>query len=135
MKRKATSQAAWSLLMKGVTEARIEAHRLRHVLSRALTLVESSEHKEHLYQMAGDIIEAAPQRLDALESGLDATSYALSKVGQEFLKNRMSLSDRVIIDEATTPAKDVTPKPIKEASKRVRLARRVAQLHMKENGE
>lgn len=103
-KHDASSQAAWALLTEGVTAARIEAHRLRHLLSRAEQLVEKSSHKEHLYQVAGDIILGMPQRLTALEQNLDKTSLALSKMGESFLESRLPLSDKTEVEEAVESA-------------------------------
>lgn len=70
--------------MEGVSASRVEAHRLRHLIHRALRLVEESDQKELLYQIAGDLIISVPRRLDILDTMLDKTSYALSIMGQDF---------------------------------------------------
>lgn len=103
-KREASSQAAWALLTEGVTAARIEAHRLRHLLGRAEQLVQQSEYREHLYQVAGDLIVGMPQRLTALERSLDKTSLALSKMGESFLESRLTISDKTEVEEAVESA-------------------------------
>ena len=97
--KKASSQAAWSLLAEGVSSARLDAHRLRHLVNRGLTMVEHSDHRDHLYQMAGDLILAVPQRLDALEGNLDRTTLALIKMGEDYFQARLPLSDKALIDE------------------------------------
>lgn len=102
--KQSSSQAAWALLMEGVTRARVDTHRLRHMINRALSLVESSEEKEHLYQVAGDIIVGIPDRFDQLEIDLDRTSLALSKMGSEFLESRLPLSEKTMVDEAVESA-------------------------------
>jgi len=99
-----SSQAAWALLTQGVTTARLESHRLRHILSRVLQLVEDSDKKEHLYQVAGDLIMEAPERLQKLEIVLDRTSLALSEMGEDFLSARLPLSEKQLILEAIKPA-------------------------------
>lgn len=104
-KEAGSSQAAWALLTEGVTAARIEAHRLRAMVSRVLQLVETSEAKEHLYQVAGDVIIAAPSRMEVLEKHLDRTSYALSVLGEESLRNVLPLADRKVVDEAVERAR------------------------------
>ena len=104
MDRQASSQAAWALLTEGVTRARVEAHRLQHLSNRAIKLVEGSEQKEHLYQVAGDLIVAFPDRLEQLLTVLDRTSLALAKMGEDFLEARLSLSDRAMVDEAVESA-------------------------------
>jgi len=100
----ASSQAAWALLTEGVTKARVEAHRLNHLVSRAMKLIEASEHKDHFYEEAGDIIMAVPTRLQSIETALDRTSLALSKMGEDFLESRLSLSDKTMVDEAVSSA-------------------------------
>jgi len=103
-KKQASSQAAWALLMEGVAHARVDAHRLKHLINRAIRLVEISDEKEHLYQIAGDIIVGIPQRLEHLEVDLDRTGLALSKMGADFLSARLSLSDKTMVDEAVEAA-------------------------------
>lgn len=102
--RIASSQAAWALVTEGVSSARVEAHRLKHLINRAMKLVEQSDHKEHLHQVAGDLIQGAPRRLERLELDLDRTSLALSKMGEKFLEARLPLHDKQMVDEAVLPA-------------------------------
>ena len=92
MDRQASSEAAWALITEGVTSARLEAHRLNHLMTRGLKIVEGSKAKDHLYQVAGDILLAAPKRLQALEIDLDRTALALSKMGDSYLSARLPLS-------------------------------------------
>lgn len=99
------TQVAWALLTEGVAKARLDAHRLRHLLTRAQTLVEKSEAKEHFYQQAGDLLLSIPTRMDALERTLDRTSYALSILGADHLRDRLSMSERSLVDDATFSAK------------------------------
>lgn len=102
--KNASSQAAWALITEGVVSARVEAHRLKLLTQRAKKLVDQSDHKEHLHQVAGDIIFGIPQRLEALEMDLDRTSLALSKMGETFLEARLPLGDKNQVEEATMPA-------------------------------
>lgn len=100
----ASSQAAWALITEGVTQSRLEAHRLRHLSNRALKLVQSSDQREHLYQAAGDIITALPERLAALEQVIDRTALVLSKMGENFLEARLPLSEKQLVNETLSPA-------------------------------
>jgi len=104
-----SNQTSWAVLAEGIGSARVEAHRLRHLMSRALGLVGQSKAKDHIYQMAGDIILAAPQRLEALELDLDRVSYMLSRLGEDYLRERLPLSDRKMIDEAMHKAQPMKP--------------------------
>ena len=102
--KQASSQAAWALLTEGVTSARVETHRVQHLMNRAQRLIDASEHKEQIYQLAGDLILAMPQRLEHMATILDRTGLALSKMGSEFLEARLPLSDKVMVDEAIEAA-------------------------------
>jgi len=100
----ASSQAAWALLTEGVSRSRVETHRIHLLIERVMKLIEASDRKEHIYQVAGDIIEAMPKRVSALALALDRTSLALSKMGGEFFDSRLPLSDKVMVDEAIEAA-------------------------------
>jgi hypothetical protein len=125
-KEAGSSQAAWALLTEGVTSARIEAHRLRQMVSRVLSLVEVSPAKEHIYEMAGDLIQAVPRRLEALENDLDRTSYALSVLGEAHLRDQLPLADRKVVDEAVERAKPLFGPMLNRA------AARVAERHLRQ---
>lgn len=118
-KKAGESQVAWALLTEGVSQARLETHRLRHLLKRTLTLVENSKAKDHLYQVAGDMIVAAPRRLEALEAVLDRTSYALALFGSDHLRDRLSISDRALIDESTHKSNPFKAPSVNRSSLRV----------------
>lgn len=100
----ASSQAAWALITEGVTQARLDTHRLRHLVNRAGKLISSSDQKEHLFEVAGDIIIAAPERMDALEQVLDRTALALVKMGESYLGARLPLSEKQLVEETLSPA-------------------------------
>ena len=123
--KKANSQAAWALLTEGVTSARLEAHRLQHLVNRATQLVEGSSHKDHIFEVAGDIIVGMPTRLDRLITDLDRTGLALSRMGQDFLESRLSLDDKNLVDEAVSSAFG------KGQSKHSEMAQRVARRYLR----
>lgn len=118
-KEAGSSQAAWALLTEGVASARVEAHRLRNHLSRALKLVEASPAKDHIYEVAGDILLSVPRRLEALELDLDRTSYALSVLGEDTLRDQLPLSDRKVVDEAVERAKPLFGPGLTRSAQRV----------------
>lgn len=124
-KKTASSQAAWALLTEGVTRSRLEVHRIQLMVQRIMALVDDSEKKEHIYQVAGDVIEGMPKRLQSLEIALDRTSLALSKMGEEFFESRLPLSEKALVDEAVEAAFGAS-QPKHSAS-----ARRVAERYMR----
>lgn len=119
VKRKKASQASWALVTEGVATARVEAHRLRHVLNRALRLVKDSDERDHLHQVAGDLILAGPQRLDALEKSLDRASYILSVMGKNHLRNRLTSLERSFVDDAVQGSTPFNPIMVKASAERV----------------
>lgn len=106
----------------------MEAHRLRHLMNRGLKIVEteSEERREHLYQVAGDLIEAAPTRLAKLESLLDKTQYALAKMGDDFFSSRLSIDDKTEVSEAIEHSAHPFSKSVKESAS----ARSVASAYL-----
>lgn len=102
--KSASSQVAWSLLTEGVTSARIEVHRLQHILGRLLRMVEESEYRDRLYQYAGDAISDVPRRVQKLEIVLDRTALALANMGESFLSSRLPFSEKMLVEEAVKPA-------------------------------
>jgi hypothetical protein len=102
--KRGSSEAAWALITEGVTAARLEAHRLKHLMTRGMKLVNESEHREHLFQLAGDILAGGPQRMTGLEIALDRTALALSKMGEDYLKARLPISEKTLVEEAVEPA-------------------------------
>ena len=134
MKKISTSQAAWALLTEGVTNARIEAHRLRHLLQRAQKLVEGSPRRDHLYEVAGDLIMAAPDRLSAIEKSLDRTGYALAHMGQDFLKGRLGVTDRQMVEDTIAPSGQFK-ESLGTSDCRVASASRVAARHQMLRGQ
>jgi hypothetical protein len=119
LKDAASSQVAWALLTEGVTSARLETHRLRHLVTRAMKIVEASPAKEHIYEVAGDILQAVPTRLEALEADLDRTAYALTVIGKDHLRDRLSLADRKVVDDATEKSKPLFGPLLNRSAKRV----------------
>lgn len=75
------------------------------MLNRVLVLVEASEKRDHLYEVAGDIIVDFPQHLQRLEQHLDRLNYALASVGQKQYRDRIPLSDRYKVDYAMQDAR------------------------------
>jgi hypothetical protein len=89
------------------------------MLGRVLALVESSSSKDHLWQVAGDLIQGFPERLGELERVLDRTSYALVVMGDDFLRGRIPMDDRYLVDEATKSHPYSAPRSKDTAASRV----------------
>jgi len=116
MKKRSSSQSSWALLASSVAQARVESHRIRHLVNRGQKVVENSVAKDHLYEVAGDLIMGIPDRLSHLERVLDRTSYALSIMGEEFFKGRLSIDDKEMVDQAVKFSQSPFPDVRKVAS-------------------
>jgi hypothetical protein len=122
------SQAGWALISGGVSTARVDAHRLHQLIKKVETLVNASEEKEHIYQVAGDLILAVPHLLERIEQQLDETGYALSLMGKAHLKDRLPVSSRARVD-STIEGSAAFGSPMLRST-----AQRVALQWLKRNG-
>ena len=122
----AQTQVSWALLSEATASARLEAHRLRHLIERGQRIVDSSAAKDHIYQVAGDLMLAVPRRLDALDTDLDRLSYALSVLGADHLRDRLPMADRALVDDATHRPKPPGTRPSASRVAARYLARRRA---------
>jgi hypothetical protein len=110
---------AWALLSEATSAARLETHRLRHLATRGTQLINESKARDHIHQVAGDLILSVPRRLEALETHLDRLSYALSVLGTDHLRERLPMSDRALVDEATHRAKPFSTAIVQRTTMRV----------------
>ena len=120
MQKRSSSQSSWALLASSVASARVESHRIRHLVNRGQKIVDNSEAKDHLYEVAGDLLLGIPTRLTHLERLLDRTSYALSIMGDEFFRGRLSIDDKEMVDQAVKYSQSPFPDVRKVASKYLR---------------
>lgn len=130
--RKAGSQAGYALISGGIAEARVQVHGLHQLMNKVLKLVEMSSAREHLYQVAGDLIVNIPARIERLEGQLDETLYALTLMGEDHLKDRLPLRRRTLVEETVEGAPAFGAGTPRSSAERVllrHLARRVARRH------
>jgi hypothetical protein len=80
--------------------------------------VASSGHKDEIYQAAGDIITSVPRRVETLEGHLDRLTYALAVLGKDHLRERLPMSDRAVVDDATHKSRPFqVVSPVRSASR------------------
>lgn len=125
--KKANSQAAWALISGGVNDARIKVHEIHQLVDKVLKLVEKSSQREHLYQVAGDIIVSLPQRVQEAEGKLDGLGYALSLMGKDHLRERLPAAQREVI-ENTIEGVSAFNSPMHRAQEE--MAHRVAKRYL-----
>ena len=136
--KKAGSQAGWALITGGVNAARVDVHRIHHLLNKVMKLVETSPEKEHIFQVAGDIMMALPSLMTRLEDQLDETSFALACMGKEHLKERLPISRRnqveVAIEGAPNFGVPMSRRSVERVAERYLQEQRVAQRYLERNG-
>jgi hypothetical protein len=128
MKKKASSQASWSILSEGVSSSRVEAHIIRSAVNQLVEAVKGTPLEEELYKLCGDNLEAIPKHLSKLERSLDRTNYALITMGGEWYRQRLTHEDREMVDMAAKF--NPTPFPSVSKSSALHLAGRFKDLEM-----
>jgi len=106
----ASSQASWSILAGGVSDARVEAYKLRVAINQMEKAIKSSPMiRDEVYRLCGDNFLSIPQILSEMERQLDKTNYALITMGEDFYRQRLPHSDRETVDVASksTPLPNV----------------------------
>ena len=99
--KKASSQASWSILAGGVSEARVEAYKLRIAINQMVEALKDSPAIEEIYRLCGDTFLTIPDVLSNIERNLDKTNYALITMGADFYRQRLPHSDRETVDIAS----------------------------------
>ena len=85
-----TSKEASGVLIDLVEElgdARLRAAQLKKYVKDALDLIEKSEHKDHFFEVAGNLLYGIPDVLMRLDKALDATALAAARLDYEEIKN------------------------------------------------
>lgn len=84
-------------LLEELGDARLRCAQLKKYIKDATDLVEKSEHRDHLFEVAGNLIYGIPETLLKLDKALDATALAAARLDYEEIKNglRPSKSDEL----------------------------------------
>lgn len=76
-------------LMEELTDARLRCDQLKKFVDRAARHIAQSTHRDHFYEVAGDLIYGIPDALFRLDKALDATALAASRLDYEELKQQL----------------------------------------------
>lgn len=101
------------LLVSNTSDAILELQSLKELLFRAQELVENSKEKEHLFEVAGDIINEVPESLERLEYLLDKILFTLNVSLKKETSPKISPADKDKIEKA------FKKKHLKDLSKKV----------------
>ena len=74
-------------LVEELGDARLRAAQLKKYVKDALDLIEKSEHKDHFFEVAGNLLYGIPDVLMRLDKALDATALAAARLDYEEIKN------------------------------------------------
>jgi len=87
-------------LQEAVAKARIHYSKLDDLTERALSLVEDSTHKDHIYKEAGDMIFLFQANLEGMQDQLAVLSYVIEKMALTSAADDLNPSVRVELDKA-----------------------------------
>lgn len=76
-------------LMEELTDARLRCDQLKKFVDRAARHISESTHRDHFYEVAGDLIYGIPDALFRLDKALDAAALAASRLDYEELKQEL----------------------------------------------
>ena len=99
MQDRQAADASWALVTEGVTAARLDLHALETMLGKFEAVCKHPKYREVTAKLFGDLVKALPETLKSASRSLDRTSYALAKMGEDHLKDRLSLEDRAQVED------------------------------------
>lgn len=76
-------------IMEELTDARLRCEQLKKFVERGARLISESPHRDHFYEVAGDILYGLPDALFRLDKALSATALAASRLDYEELKQQL----------------------------------------------
>lgn len=76
-------------LMEEISDARLRCEQLKNFIAQALRLVSGSTHRDHFYEVAGDLLQGIPDSLFKMDKALAATALAASRLDYEELKAQL----------------------------------------------
>lgn len=86
-------------LVEELSDARMRAEQLSRLLDRARSVVESSDEKEHIYEVAGGLITEIPEVMFKMLQAIRAAAYSASKLDYEVLKSQILPEKSQELDE------------------------------------
>lgn len=100
-------------LQEELTDARMRCDQLKRYVSEAVKLVNNSTHRDHFFEVAGNLLFGIPDALFKLDKALDATALAASRLDYEELKSQLKPEK---VDELEQVLEDVRIRHINRRS-------------------
>lgn len=99
-----TASGVIAYVQEELAKARTSTERLKRGIAHGLDLVRSSQRRDHLFAVAGDIIYDIPRAIQELETSLETCAMAVNKIDYEELRQSIR-PDKV--DELEAVLEDV----------------------------
>lgn len=98
------------MLSKELSDTKIKVDKLKRIINHAYALVQKSKEKEHLYEVAGDIIVSAPNLIDQIDRSTSKLLYNVSDIIKDKYSNSLSSDDKFSLEESRSRrmANDIT---------------------------
>src|SRR4051812_48354983 len=100
-------------VMEELGDARMRCDQLLRYVERAVSLVEKSSHKDHFFEVAGDVIRGIPETAFKLHKALEAVALAANRIDYEEIKQDLRPEK---VDELERVLKDVRVRQVQRRS-------------------
>ncbi len=87
--RQKTASGMTVYLMEELGDARLNCAHLTHYIDLARQIVEKSDHRDHIFEVAGHLLQAIPEHLFKLEKSLQAVALAADRLDYEEIKQEL----------------------------------------------
>lgn len=87
--RQKTASGMTVYLMEELGDARLNCAHLTHYIDLARQIVEKSDHRDHIFEIAGHLLQAIPEHLFKLEKSLQAVALAADRLDYEEIKQEL----------------------------------------------
>src|SRR5690606_39301269 len=78
--------SAMTYVMEELGDARMRCDQLLRYIDKATKLIEKSSHKDHFFEVAGDVIRGIPETAFKMHKALQAVALAANRIDYEEIK-------------------------------------------------
>ncbi len=100
-------------LLEELGDARVRCAQLKKYLDEATALIEKSDHKDHIFELAGHLMHGIPEVLFKMEKAIEAASMAANRIDYEEIKERLKPEK---VEELERALEDVRIRQLKHRS-------------------
>jgi hypothetical protein len=100
-------------LMEELGDARMRCDQLLRYIDKAVKVIEKSSHKDHFFEVAGDLIRGIPETVFKLHKALEAVALAANRIDYEEIKQDLRPEK---VEELERVLKDVRVRQVQRRS-------------------